>query len=140
MTAQQKCKVCGKPLSPTSGEIGGTCLEHEGKLRSTAVEATVVPEGWLRMSKVCQAALDKGIKISAVVTASGGDACTKPIMDKVFEVTYVGKAKYMNPAVVVKGFEMLLAKAAEPKAPKAPKPAEQALVADTAKALKAVIK
>ena len=124
MTAQQKCKVCGKPLAPTSGEIGGTCLAHTGHIQEYADHAEKVPEGWLRMSKVCQAAVDKGIKISAVVTASGGDAATKEPIDPVFRVTYVGKAKYMNPAVIVKGFEMLLAKAAEPKAPKAPKPAE----------------
>lgn len=126
VSTKKVCAICGKPLAPSSGEIGDTCKEHEGKLRQTAQVATAAPEGYVRMSKVCQAALDKGIKISAVVTASGGDACTKPLMDPIFQVVYVGRAKYMNPEVLTRGFALLLAHKDEPKPAKLPKATQAA--------------
>jgi hypothetical protein len=106
-----KCQTCGKPL--THGEQGDTCKAHEGKIRATAEEVPVAPENWIKMSDVCRAAEEQGLKTSQVVRASGGDACTLPIMDPVFKVAYVGKRKYMNPDVMTKGFAMLKAHQAE---------------------------
>jgi hypothetical protein len=106
-----KCTVCGKPL--TRGEVGDTCKNHEGKLRISAEEVSVAPEGWLKMSDVCRLAEEKGLKTSQIVNASGGDACTKPILDPVFKVAYMGKRKYMNPDVITKGFQLLKAHLAE---------------------------
>lgn len=118
-----KCQVCGKPLSPTSGDIGATCKAHAGILRSHADIVDKVPENWIRMSKVCQAAVEQGITISAVVNAAGGDAATKPVIDPVFRVAYVGRGKFMNPEVLTKGFAILKAKAVAKDAPKtSPKP------------------
>jgi len=137
--ATSKCKVCGKPLSPTSGEIGATCKAHEGLLRRSAKEAEKVPENWVRMSKVCEAANKIGITTRAVVKASGGDACVGPLLDPIFQVIYVGRGKYMNPEVLTKGFDLLQKQASQPKAPKAEKPAvaEKQAVAE---ALQTVVK
>jgi hypothetical protein len=100
------CSICGKPLVKGEG-IGATCKAHQGKLRQTAEEVAVAPEGWLRMSAVCRKAVEQGITISQVVNASGGDACTKPLLDPIFKVKYVGRGKWMNPEVVTKGFALL---------------------------------
>lgn len=116
--SSNKCLVCGKPLSPTSGDIGATCKAHQGKLRQSAQVAEKAPENWVRMSKVCEAAVKEGLTISAVVNAAGGDAAVKPVMDPVFQVVYVGRAKYMNPDVLTKGFALLKAHKAEKAAPK----------------------
>ncbi len=102
------CAICGKPLSPSMGDIGDTCKAHEGKIRIEAKIAEAVPDGFVRMSKVCEAARDQGIPVSAVVNACGGDATTKPPLDEVFRVTYVGRAKWLNPDVMTKGFALLL--------------------------------
>jgi hypothetical protein len=134
--ATQKCKVCGKPLSPSSGDIGATCKAHAGKLRQSARELDKVPEGWVRMSKVCRAADDAGIGTRAVVKASGGDAAVGPLLDPIFQVVYVGRGKFMNPEVLTKGFELLKKAVSEPKAPKAPKVAEPAKVEAQAVAAK----
>lgn len=106
-----KCQTCGKPL--THGEQGDTCKAHEGKIRSTAEEVPVAPDNWVRMSEVCRKAEEQGLKTSQVVRASGGDACTLPILDPVFKVAYVGKRKFMNPDVMTRGFAMLKAHLAE---------------------------
>lgn len=113
VSISNKCAICGKPLSPTSGEIGSTCKAHEGKLRQNAETREAVPEGYIRMSVVCRAAVENGLTIGQIVNASGGDACTKPIMDPVFQVVYVGRAKYMHPDVMTKGFNLLKAKVIE---------------------------
>jgi hypothetical protein len=102
------CRICGKPISALKGEdIGKTCEGHINKLRKYAKSAESAPQGWLRMSLVCRKARAQDIRISAVVNAAGGDACTKPLLDPLFEVTYVGAAKFMHPDVVTKGFAML---------------------------------
>lgn len=119
-TEGNRCKVCGKPL--TKGEVGDTCRSHEGKLRSHARESATIPEGWVRMSIVCKKAVEVGIPISAVVNAAGGDAATKPVLDRVFEVVYVGRAKYMNPKVMTDGFKMLRALREKPAPAPAPEP------------------
>jgi len=106
-----RCQTCGKPL--THGEVGDTCKAHEGKIRISAEEVPVAPDNWLKMSDVCRAAEEQGLKTSQVVRASGGDACTGEILDPVFKVAYVGKRKFMNPEVMTKGFAMLKAHQAE---------------------------
>lgn len=132
-----KCKVCGKPLSPSSGDIGKTCQDHAGKLRQFAKIAEKAPEGWLRMSKVCEAAVAEGLTISSVVNAAGGDAVTKPLLDPVFEVVYVGRGKFMNPEVLTKGFALLR----EHQAQKAKAPASKAdAKSETAGKLQQVVK
>jgi len=104
------CAICGKPLfKDYDGSIGGTCKAHQGKLRQNADESSAAPEGWLRMSLVCRKAVEVGLTIGSVVKASGGDACVDPLLDPIFRVTYVGKAKFMNPLVVTQGFNMLKA-------------------------------
>lgn len=102
---QNICGVCGKPL--TKGDVGDTCRAHEGKIRSQAKESAEVPQGFLKMSDVCRKANEAGITTSALVTAAGGDAATKPVLDPVFEVVYVGKRKYMDPRVLIDGFALL---------------------------------
>jgi hypothetical protein len=108
-TPHKVCAICGKPLSPLTGEIGDTCKAHQGKLRIAAVQAEVVPEGYVRMSKVCEAANKEGITTSALVNATGGDAATKTPLDPIFTVTYVGRGKWLNPDVLTKGFALLKA-------------------------------
>jgi len=102
------CLVCGKPLVRGSKDgMGATCREHQGKIRKYARQAEVAPEGWIGMSVVCREFRDAGIPISKVVTAAGGDACTKPTLDPVFDVVYVGRRKYMHPEVLTKGMKLL---------------------------------
>ena len=103
---QNKCSVCGKPLS-FDKEIGATCKEHAGKLRKYSVTADEVPEGYVRMSIVCRLANEQGISTPALVRAAGGDAATKPLLDPVFQVTYVGRSKWLHPDVLTKGFKLL---------------------------------
>jgi hypothetical protein len=102
-----RCITCGKPL--THGEQGDTCKAHEGKLRQSADIGTAVPEGWIKMSEVCRKANDAGITTSALVNAAGGDAAVKPLLDPIFKVVYVGRNKFMNPAVITTGFQLLKA-------------------------------
>jgi len=116
-----RCQICGKPLVASSGEIGATCLAHQGKLRANADIADVVPAGWIRHSKVCRALETKGLSTHTIVKASGGDACTGEVLAPIFRVTYVGGAKFLNPEVLTKGAELLLAFAKEPKEPKVKK-------------------
>lgn len=130
-----KCQICGKPLF--GAEIGKTCQSHVGKIRATAQVLEKAPEGWVRMSKVCDAAEKVGLTRGSVVVASGGDACTKPIADPVFQVIYVGRAKFLHPDALVKGIELLKAGKT---APKAEKPTEAKEVAQVASALKQVVK
>ena len=111
---ENRCKICGKPLTRQAGDIGKTCKDHEGKIRKTAKVADAIPQGFLLMSDVCRKANTVGISTSRVVKACGGDACTEPVLDKVFEVTYVKSRKYLHPDVISKGFA-LLKKAAEEK-------------------------
>jgi hypothetical protein len=118
------CTICGKPL--TRGEVGDTCKAHAGKLRQSASISDTVPNGYIRMSEVCRQAVEQGLKISQIVNASGGDACTKPVLDPVFKVVYNGKKKFMNPDVMTKGFALLKAHLAE-KATKPVKPSEESL-------------
>lgn len=130
-----RCKICGKPIFKTDG-VGATCEAHKGKIRQFAKELAEAPKGYLRMSEVCRKAVNAGLKISAVVNAAGGDACTKPTIDPVFDIVYVGKGKYMNPEVLTKGFA-LLKKAAESKlevkSEKATAPVAEALKAEIKK-------
>lgn len=52
MSTQARCSVCKKPL--TSGDIGGTCKAHMGKIRLFAHTADSIPEGYIGMSKICR--------------------------------------------------------------------------------------
>jgi hypothetical protein len=61
------------------------------------------------MSEVCRKANDAGITTSALVNAAGGDAAVKPLLDPIFKVVYVGRNKFMNPAVLTTGFQLLKA-------------------------------
>jgi len=117
-----RCPICGKPvMRPKDGGVGSTCSEHIGKLRQSAQSANSIPEGYVRMSKVCDAAQEMGLTRGSVVKASGGDACTGPILDEVFLVIYVGRAKYMHPDVLTKGLQLLKGgKAPQPATGKAP--------------------
>jgi len=136
-----RCQTCGKPLVASSGDIGATCKLHQGKLRSTAKLADVVPEGYIRMSKVCRALETKGLSTHTIVKSCGGDACTAPVMEplNIFQPTYVGGGKWLNPEMLTKGAELLLKAQGAPKAPKAdaPKVGKADVVSATAAALKA---
>jgi len=134
-----KCQICGKPLSATSNDIGTTCSSHVGKLRQHALIQDTVPQGWIRMSVVCRKANEQGITTSALVNAAGGDACVKPLLNKVFEVVYVKSGKWMSPDVLTVGFAML--KNPDPKPAVAPKAAKvDEAVTATSSALKQVVK
>jgi hypothetical protein len=123
MSTQARCLVCKKPL--TSGDIGGTCSAHQGKIRLFANTATIVPEGFLKMSVVCRAYEKAGFTTRQIVKACGGDACTEqPFGGEdpkgLFYVTYVGNRKYLAPAILTTGMEQFKkATAAPAEAPKA---------------------
>lgn len=141
--AEGKCPICGKSVyRPKDGGVGSTCYEHQGKLRQSATEAQAAPEGWVRMSKVCDAAVAAGLTRGSIVKASGGDACTGPILDPVFNVVYVGRAKFMHPDVLTKGINMLLNPpkvVADKKAPAAQPAKPEAAKSGIAAALKTAV-
>jgi hypothetical protein len=108
-----RCFRCGKPvikpaitLEDGSGE-GSTCADHEGRLRAHANVATVAPEGWLGMSKVCRKLEALGFKTSEIVRACGGDATTEPVLHEVFRPVYVGNRKFLDPQVLIIGVDLL---------------------------------
>jgi hypothetical protein len=133
------CSICGKPLVKGEG-IGATCKAHQGKLRQSADEVAAVPEGWLRMSLVCRKGVEAGLTISSIVKASGGDACTGPVMDPVFRVKYVGRGKFMDPAVVTKGFALLKQASQIARDTAAPAPKASKVEATIAAELKQAVK
>jgi hypothetical protein len=143
-----RCVTCGKPIIRSVDGMGSTCKSHVGLLRRSADQLSAAPEGWLRMSKVCRAAEAAGLTTGSVVKASGGDACTGPLLAPLFRVVYVGRAKFMHPSVVTEGFELIRKDKVTPKpaepviAPKASAPVvKPSTVNATANALKkAVIK
>jgi hypothetical protein len=114
------CDICHKPISKGKEVdgliVGATCAGHVGKIRLYAVgQMSAPPEGYLRMSKVCDAAVEAGLTRSAIVTAAGKDACTQPPVHPVFSVVYVGSGKWMAPEVLTIGFDLLKAKKLEKK-------------------------
>lgn len=114
--AEGRCTTCGKPVfRPKEGQVGSTCYEHRGKLRQYSTQANQPPEGWIRMSKVCDAAELAGLTRRDVVLAAGGDAATKPVLDPIFLVCYVGRGKWMDPRVLTTGFELIRKAASAPK-------------------------
>lgn len=134
-----KCEICGKPV--TGSTIGKTCEAHRGKLRAHATVAETVPEGWVRMSKVCRAFEAAGFKTNQIVKAAGGDAATQPVLDDVFRVVYVGRAKYMAPEVLTKGLALLKEHTAQQAESKpAPKAEAKTEVKATANAIKQAVK
>jgi hypothetical protein len=138
-----RCQICGKPIVASTGEVGDTCKGHIGHIREFATEAAAIPEGYIGMSKVCIAFINAGFRLADIMKACGNDATTAPVLDEVFRPCYVGKRKYLNPAVLTKGMELLRAhlnSASETKVV-APAKADKA-VADTANALRkhAVVK
>ena len=145
MSTQPRCIVCKKPL--TSGEEGGTCKAHEGKIRLFASVAASVPEGFIGMSKVCRKYEEAGFTTRQIVTACGGDACTfAPLTGEdpkgLFWVTYVGNRKFLHPDILVKGVELLKkAVAVEPavKTKAAPAKAETKELAGVAAALQTAV-
>ena len=79
--------------------------QYEKHLASLSMDK--VPEGYLPMAEVCRKAREAGLKVSRLVTACGGDRAVVEIPDPVFKPVYVGGRKYLNPAVLTKGFELL---------------------------------
>ena len=139
-----KCVTCGKDIIKSYDGQGSTCKKHEGLMRRNSDAAGEPPKGWLRMSDVCRKAVAAGLTIGSVVTAAGGDACTDKLLDPLFRVVYVGRAKYMHPDVITKGFELIRSAKNTPKETVKPAvaPAPKAsTVTATASALKkAVVK
>lgn len=110
MSTQARCTICKKPL--TSGDVGGTCNAHIGKIRLFANVATSIPEGYIGMSKICRAFETAGFTTRTIVKACGGDACTEvPFSGEdpkgLFYVTYVGNRKFLNPAILTDGMSQL---------------------------------
>lgn len=145
--SEGRCTICGKVVWKADAETGAgdTCKAHIGKIRQFATESTEAPEGWVRMSKVCRAAEAAGFTTSAIVKAAGGDAATDPLLDPMFRVVYVGRAKYMDPRVLTEGFAIMKKAASTPKAPSVPVDAKASaskapVAKTTAAALKQVAK
>lgn len=120
------CDICHKPIAKGKEVdglmVGATCFGHIGKVRLYAAGSmSAAPEGYLRMSKVCDAAESAGLTRSAIVTASGGDACANAApIDPVFGVVYVGRGKWLSPDVLTLGFALLKGQVKVKKAAKTP--------------------
>jgi hypothetical protein len=76
------------------------------KLASMTVEKA--PEGWLGMSEIVKAAKAKGIKVSRICSAMGGDRAMNEPWEPIFQVKYVGGRKFGSPVILTEGFKKLL--------------------------------
>jgi hypothetical protein len=102
-----KVKVAKPPKEAKPPRLGKGWTEEKWKARLAELTVPAIPEGWLNMADVCKKFNDAGVKISRVVSASGGDRCANEPWDAVFQVKYVGGRKYQSPDVLVKGMALL---------------------------------
>jgi hypothetical protein len=131
-----RCAICHKPL--TKGDVGATCTAHMGKIRAGAIISDSVPDGWVRMSKVCRYLEAAGFTTSAIVKACGGDAATEAPIAEIFRVHYVGRGKWLHPdCMTSKGVDaMKTAAKAEVKPPAPVQPAKvEAVISEIAATL-----
>lgn len=75
--------------------------------QKAALSAETPPEGYVKLADVSKACRLAGIPVSKLVRATGGDRGMNPPADPLFQVTFVGRTRYLHPDVLTKGMELL---------------------------------
>ena len=105
---EKKVRVAKPKAEPKPIRFGNGWDAEKWAKHLTEVSVAAIPEGWLGMAKVCDLAVEAGIKRTRIVTACGGDRAGEGIWNPCFEVKYVGGRKFLAPEVVTVGFPLLL--------------------------------
>jgi hypothetical protein len=102
------CSVCNKPLTdPESIKAGiGPLCRAKGwtkeavAAKMATLKKDTVPEGWIKLSEVANVCRSKGIAVARLVRAVGGDRGMEEPAHPMFQVIYVGRARYLDPRVI----------------------------------------
>jgi hypothetical protein len=103
-----RCLVCNKPLTdPESVALGVGPLCHAKGWTKESVAAkmadlkkTEVPEGWIKLAAVADRCRAEEIPVSRLVRAVGGDRGMEDPIKPMFQVIYVGRARYLSPETI----------------------------------------
>src|SRR3989304_3359066 len=110
MTTEAKVEPKAKPEKPAEPKFGrireGLTKEQILSVRQRLTRDEV-PQGYVKMSEVGDAVKKANIPVSKLVRATGGDRGINPPADPVFQVTFVGRTRYLSPDVLTKGLELL---------------------------------
>jgi len=104
----KKEKVLKEKPAPKPPRFSAQWNAETWSKRLAELTRTAVPEGWLNMAEIVKQARDKGIKVSRICSAMGGDRCADEPWDTLFQVVYVGGRKYGSPEILNRGFTLLL--------------------------------
>jgi hypothetical protein len=108
------CRICGKPLtnaeSVASG-IGPICDGKDPKViaqRMEELSQDAIPQDYVPLSRLVQAANERDIATSRVVRAFGGDRGLEDPIDPVFALVYVQGRRYVHKdALLVKNLTLI---------------------------------
>jgi len=91
----KKCKVCGKSFNG-NGDIGPTCLEHQGEIGKYYVKKSgnPNPDEFISLVELCDIAERNNKSRGWMVKLTGGDGGVKPPQFEVFTIYLFGKRKY----------------------------------------------
>lgn len=84
-----------------------TWTDEQVEARRKKLSAEEVPAGFIKLTEVVNACRVEGIPVSKLVRVTGGDRCMNEPLDPVFQVTYVGRTRYMKPQALEKGMKLL---------------------------------
>lgn len=98
---KKKCKICGKPFTG-EGEIGPTCLEHQGEVGRYYKQGSGLPTPteFISLVELCDEAQRLGKTRYWAVKLTGGDGGVKPPHAPEFIVYLFGRRKYCRRAAL----------------------------------------
>jgi hypothetical protein len=99
------CSVCNKPLKdPDSikAGIGPLCRAKGWTKEAVAAKMAqlkrdTIPDGWLKLADLDKLLRKEGIPVARMVKAVGGDRGMEEPAHPMFQVAYVGRARYLSP-------------------------------------------
>lgn len=117
-TTRYKCSYCGKWITAESSiemEAGSLChhLREDMGLTDSAMksfkrESPTVPAKHIKLASLDRICKSKGIAISKMVAATGFDRCIEPPIHEWFQVTYVGRDRWVpEQAASPEGLKMI---------------------------------
>lgn len=136
---EKPTKKAKKPAEPKFGRIREGLTKEQIAAQRKKLSADAPPEGSVKMSEVGEAVKKAGIPVSKLVRATGGDRAMRPPAHPCFQVTFVGRDRYLPGTVMTEGLELL----ADPnflKTKRARKPKAEGEPAKKAKRTKTVVR
>jgi len=100
-------KAPEKPESTRRKYRDDTWTDEQVEARRKQLSAEEVPAGHIKLTEVVGACRVEGIPVSKLIRATGGDRCMTPPLDPVFQVTYVGRTRYLKPETLTQGMKLL---------------------------------